>query len=274
MEEKNLREFLESVPPGRETFVKDFVVQKRYSSIGMATPQIQIQCTSEECQGLRFFDAADESWLNPEKHNNSFVVYCCRNCRRQYKTFALGSDYDKARGKWTVKKYGEDPAFGTATPVRALNLIGGELGLFVLGRRCEEEGMGIGAFAYYRRVIESQKNRIFDELIRVIGRVNPGNPVLDEIEAAKKEPQFIKAVESIKHSLPRVLDINGHNPLSLLHSALTEGMYQHSDSEYLELASSLRTVLFEFAEKLAQAIKEEQVLNAAVTRLINRKSHS
>ena len=271
MEEKNFRDFLESVPPGIEVLIKDFMVQKKYSAIGMAVPHIQLHCTSEVCNGVRYFDSADENWISSEKYNNNFAVYCCRNCRKQLKTFALGSEYDKARGKWRVKKYGEDPAFGSVTPVRAYVLIGGARELFVQGRRSEDEGMGIGALAYYRRVIESQKNRIFDELIRVIGKINPENAVLDEIIAAREITPFTKAVESISYPLPRSLDINGHNPLTLLHSALREGSHKHDDSEYLELAVSVRTILFEFSEKLAHALKEESMLNAAVTRLAGKQ---
>jgi hypothetical protein len=36
-----------------------------------------------------------------------------------------------------------------------------------MGRRAENQGMGIGAFAYYRRVVENQKNRIIAEIKRV-----------------------------------------------------------------------------------------------------------
>ena len=52
--------------------------------------------------------------------------------------------------------------------------------------------MGIGAFVYYRRVIESQKNRIFDELIRVINKISPQDEVLADLEAAKKETPIYK----------------------------------------------------------------------------------
>ena len=36
------------------------------------------------------------------------------------------------------------------------------------GRRCGNLGLGIGAFVYYRRVVENQKSRILDEIIKVI----------------------------------------------------------------------------------------------------------
>jgi len=240
----------------------------------MATPQLQMHCSTEVCDGVRFFAATDEPWLDSTEPNDKYVTYVCRNCRMTWETFSLSAAYSNETKKWTVEKYGELPPFGPPTPTRAMTLIGGERDLYLMGRRCENQGMGIGAFVYYRRVIESQKNRILDELTRVVSRISPGDAVLADIEAAKKEGQFTKAIQTIKHALPQSLFINGHNPLTLLHSALSEGVHEHNDHECLELASSVRTVLFEFAERLGQALKEEAELNAAINRLANKKKGS
>ena len=131
--------------------------------------------------------------------------------------------------------------------------------------------MGIGAFAYYRRMIENQKNKIIDEIIRVVQKIAPGDPVIKELEDAKKETQFINAIKSIKHGLPQALLINSQNPLALLHSALSEGLHTFEEKECLEIAGSIRTVLIEFADRLGQALKEEAELNAAVNRLTGKK---
>lgn len=124
---------------------------------------------------------------------------------------------------------------------------------------------------YYRRVVENQKNRIFDEIIRVSHHLSADEQLAKELEAAKQEVQFTKAVEAIKHALPRQLLVNGHNPLLLLHSALSSGVHELSDEECLELASSIRIVLIEFAERLSLAMKDEVELNEAVNRLAQKK---
>lgn len=273
MQDISFKNFLETIPPGKEVLVSDFS-KKEGGSLKNKSPQISLHCTNEECQGVRFFYATDNNYLSPDNYNDKYITYLCRNCMKTYKTYALGATLDKESSKWRVMKYGEVPSFGPPTPARAFNLIGGERDLFLLGRRNENQGMGIGAFVYYRRVIESQKSRIFDELIRVIGKISPDDAILTELESAKKETRFTTAVESIKHALPQSLNINGYNPLTLLHSALSEGVHVHSDSECLELASSVRTVLIEFAERLGQALKEEAELNAAVNRLANNKKTS
>jgi hypothetical protein len=69
-----------------------------------------------------------------------------------------------------------------------------------------------------------------------------------------------------------VLLIDGRNPLSLLHSALSEGLHEHTDEECLEIAQDIRVVLTELADRISLALKEEAELTQAVSRLLNRKS--
>jgi hypothetical protein len=167
-------------------------------------------------------------------------------------------------------KFGEDPAYGPPTPARLIKIIGEDRDIFLKGRRCENQGLGIGAFAYYRRVIENQKNRIIDQIIEVSRRVSATENAIALLEAAKEETQFSRAIESVKDVLPQSLLISGHNPLTLLHSALSEGLHAHSDEQCLGLAQSIRIVLAELSERIGQALKDETELKTAVSRLLNR----
>lgn len=103
---------------------------------------------------------------------------------------------------------------------------------------------------------------------KVSEKLTAPREVLEDLRAAREETQFSKAVASIKHGIPQVLLINGHNPLTLLHGALSEGLHAQTDEECLELAISIRVVMSELAENLSQALKDEAELNVAVTRLL------
>jgi hypothetical protein len=76
----------------------------------------------------------------------------------------------------------------------------------------------------------------------------------------------------VKGAIPQTLLINGHNPLTLLHTALSSGLHEQSDERCLELAHDIRVVLAELSERLSQALKDEAELNAAVTRLLQAKT--
>jgi hypothetical protein len=69
--------------------------------------------------------------------------------------------------------------------------------------------------------------------------------------------------------MPESLLIQGHhNPLTLLHSALSKGLHAETDAACLEMAQSIRLVLAELAERLSAALKNDVELNAAVSRLL------
>jgi hypothetical protein len=133
-------------------------------------------------------------------------------------------------------------------------------------------GLGIGAFAYYRRVVEEQKGRIIEEIGKVAVKIKPSKETAELFAKAKAETQFTTAIDMIKSAIPEAVLIDGHNPLTLLHSALSEGLHAHTDEQCLELATSIRVVLTELAERISTALKEEATLKSAVSRLLNRKS--
>jgi len=65
---------------------------------------------------------------------------------------------------------------------------------------------------------------------------------------------------------------NGNNPLTLLHAALSEGLHAETDAQCLELAKSIRVVLADLVERMANTLKDEAELNAAVSRLLKERS--
>jgi hypothetical protein len=168
-----------------------------------------------------------------------------------------------------IHKYGELPPFGPPTPARLLRILGpAEKDYYLKGRRAENQGMGVGAFAYYRRVVENQKNRLFDEIIRVATQIGASAEMLDDLKDAKNQTQFSTAVNAVKHGIPPALLFDGHNPLALLHTALSNGLHAHTDEECLASATSIRVVLAELSDRLGYVLQERSELKAAVSRLM------
>lgn len=273
-----LAEFLESSPPGAQAQVSDLIIKVAFNNANwyvLSYPELHLHCGNERCNGVRVFRAPKPTHpydVPTDRLLHLYANYCCSNCATNTKTFSLGIQRDGTVGGGTAYKIGELPNFGPPTPARLLKLIGPDRELFLRGRRCENQGLGIGAFVYYRRVIEGQKNRIIDDVLKVSEKLGASREVLAALEAAKAETQFSKAIEKIKPAVPQALLVNGHNPLTLLHSALSEGLHQHSDEVCLELATSVRVVLAELSERLAQALHDEAELNKAISRLMQQKS--
>lgn len=287
------KDFFEKVPPGRPVLVQKALREEREEApaphvpAGVASrptlramdkvhylelPTLDLHCPNQSCDGVRSFSPLanvklDNSSNDPQPR---FVAYRCRNCGEFLKMFACWFRLVKDSTDMDWYKFGEDPPFGPPTPAKVITLLGSEKENYLKGRRAESQGMGIAAYAYYRRSVENKKNAILDEIIRVSERLGaPANMVAD-MKAARQETQFKTAIEAIKHGIPESLMVNGQNPLTLLHSALSAGLHDHSDEECLELAADIRVVLTEMVERMTAAMKDEAELKASVGRLMNR----
>jgi hypothetical protein len=98
------------------------MVQRRDFKSGLATPDIQLHCPSDQCNGIRVFRGSKwvELTANPAL---VFAPYVCSNCRSNRKIFA---PYVEREGALlldgVVFKFGEDPTYGPPTPNRLLKL--------------------------------------------------------------------------------------------------------------------------------------------------------
>src|SRR5437016_10786690 len=155
-----LAEFLESTPPNVIEQILDLCEPQGLSWV-IAQPDLQLHCRSEPCQGVRLFHCtSNKIYVQDKTWARGFAIYVCRNCQQRYTTFALTAYHENGSLFGRAMKFGEIPSFGPPTPSRVISLIGPDRDLCLRGRRAENEGLGIGAFAYYRRVVEKQKGRV------------------------------------------------------------------------------------------------------------------
>ncbi|HYG12094.1 MAG TPA: hypothetical protein VD835_19260 [Pyrinomonadaceae bacterium] len=272
--EMSLAEFLESAPPGTKATIPDlYIIESRILGPGqywaVNTPTIRLYCSSEGCGGPRSF-TGEKNVLSSS--DQVFLTYTCRNCNQSTKLFAVTTAHeDPSSAQGTALKLGEDPPFGPPMPGRVISLIGPDRETLLKGRRAENLGLGIGAFAYYRRVVENQKGRLIEKIAEVAARLGADKATLEAFNKAKNETQFSRAIDDVKKAFPETLMIHGQNPLTLLHSALSEGLHAQTDEDCLELATSIRVVLSELAERISQALKDEAELKSAVSRLLKPK---
>ncbi len=270
-------EFLETVPPGVEKDVENLIKKSRFGDgLEISDADIRLYCDSEKCQGTRFFHAISTGKVEGrDKRYDFFITYWCRNCQYKTKTFALrivANKDESMNGK--VIKYGEMPNFGPTIPSRLVNLIGPDREIFLKGRRAEIQGLGIGAFSYYRRVVENQKGRLLSKIKDVAQRLNASPQILSQFDKAIQETQFSKAIDSVKDVIPETLLIDSHNPLMLLHKALSEGLHAKTDEDCLNLATSIRVILTELSERITVVLKDEEQIKQALSSILNRDKNN
>ncbi len=267
--------FLENCPPYQVVIISDLWYKTSGSSdFNLKKPELNLMCENDSCEGMRFFEYSQRTGYltKHDERNEVFIEYKCKNCEFTKKSFSILTFALYSGGEGLVVKLGEWPPFGPKTPTRLLRLLGTDQDLFLRGRRSEFHGLGLGAFTYYRRVVENQKNLLLDEIIKVVKKVEDSpDTIVEELNKAKKNFQFTQAIGEIKHAIPQILLIDGHNPLTLLHSALSAGIHNKSDEECLELATSIRHVLSELSERLGQALAQKDVLSKAISKLLSIK---
>jgi hypothetical protein len=174
----SLSHFLESVSPGQFRLVTASVIPRKrpdgrtISAYRVRLPEIQLHCPSDACNREMFF-RTEKEYLDFQVHGREleYVEYLCANCQKYLKTFSLRLDVEMdAQENYlglTCYKFGELPPYGPPTPSRLISLLGPGRDFFLKGRRCENQGLGVGAFVYYRRVVEDQKNRILTQIAKV-----------------------------------------------------------------------------------------------------------
>lgn len=272
-----LQIFLEAGPSGVRQPIKGLWGRERRGSASsgyfeevLIAPQITLHC--ETCGGNRIFRLNRSNPTLQLGKSDHFLTYICRNCGTDEKRYSLLVERDKEASDGYATKYGEVPPLGQRLPRKLVKLAGEELDNLRKGHKAELAGMGIAAFAYYRRVLDSQRIRILDEIIAASKLLQADPTVLAELEAAKRETRFTTSVEAVKHGLPQALLIDGHNPLTLLHDALSDGLHSESDEDCLLLATTIRVLMTEILERVELVRSDKAELKAAVANLLKRKA--
>jgi hypothetical protein len=101
--------------------------------------------------------------------------------------------------------------------------------------------MGIGSFAYFRRIIEKELIKIIEE-IKQLPDSNKGGiqKLLDEYEA---NPKTYTIYENLINYLPNSLKQLNDNPIQLLYKQTSEGLHFLSEEECLKRSKSIEYLL-------------------------------
>lgn len=273
--------FLEEYPLDTKQFVSDYYSMERgdYGNVYKVrqTPVLRLYCA--HCDGIRNFSG---KWERQEKIHDpreavvdDFLIYTCHDCREYQKRYCLFSGPYDDKGNGIAVKAGEFPELDIAIPSTLPKLFGEDYPYFIKGLKCEKKGLGVGAYVYYRRVVENQKNRMLEAILRVAQKLGAKPEVIQALDEATRETQFGRAVDKVKGILPESLLVDGHNPFTLIHKALSIGIHNETDETCLTLAHSVRMVLTDLSERIKSALSEQKEIQSAVSSLMKfNQEHS
>lgn len=201
---------------------------------------------------------------------SAFVPYACSSCKDYHQFYFLYFDIDLSY----VMKIGQYPAWSVAVEKNLAGVLGAYENMYHKGLICESQGYGIGAYAYYRRIVEN----IIDKLLDLISDLLEEN---EETAAYKEAHQKAKIstiakdkITLVKDLLPSSLRPDNMNPLGILHDTLSVGIHTKTDEECLDLAGHIRETLVYLVKRINLAREEKESSRSFTTsmrKLLDKK---
>lgn len=109
------------------------------------------------------------------------------------------------------------------------------------GINCINENYGIGAFAYFRRIIEKELINIIEDIKSLPDSSEA--QITSLLEEHNKHPKVHTIYEKIFPYLPNSLKSLGDNPIRLLYNQTSEGLHSYTEEECLKRAETILKLL-------------------------------
>ncbi|MGD1215328.1 MAG: hypothetical protein ABR861_10125 [Terriglobales bacterium] len=206
----------------------------------------------------------ETTWaLNHRKYDNEvwlwLVQYQCTLCQRNNIVVAYRDSQTGTRNVMgpsgteqrtivvQVQKIGQHPPLSIEIPkMLAKNLGEGATSLYKKGLINRNQGYGLGAITYIRRVVEDKTDELIEVVAQLAASHNIGPEIVKKIKAVKNEratyDQKLKLAATV---LPESLMIDGANPLGVLYDLVSRGVHDLSEEECIRVADETKSV-FEF----------------------------
>jgi len=258
------REFLEKYPLYRKfnTALPDTFLKLDMPAVHMSCSV----CDSEQT----FTSKTDHRYNMPVNGCVKEFIYNCASCgqfrRHFFLKFSPDGDY--------VMKIGQEPPW-EITPDRTLEKVLGPRAVYYKrGLVCESQGYGIGAFAYYRRIIEEIIDDLLAGVVNLIVAGEERKVYLEALEKVRRTTITQDKIDLVKDLLPPILRPDGMNPLSTLHSVLSEGLHQQTDERCIELAMAVREVLIFLVNQITLTQTAAANFTESMRKILERKKQA
>jgi len=263
------KEFLEHYPLYKKLVLKSF---PEYLN---QLPKVPISMYCYNCDSIQTYNLSSE-YFKGFGHANyptqGVIIRCdylCMHCKKVEREFFVKIAEDKT---W-IMKVGQFPAWEISGEPNIEKMLGDYKSYYKKGLICESQGYGIGAFGYYRRIVEE----IIDQLLEDITELLSGeekDKYLTVLEKTKKTIVAQDKIELVKELLPPVLRPDGMNPLQTLHSVLSEGLHARSDEECLEYSDQCRTILIFLVNQISVSKQSSRSFSESMRKILEKRAKS
>ncbi len=196
-----------------------------------------------------------------------YFIYFCTDCISNHEftvvEYLILFECKHLGATGYIMKIGQNPAPSIDIPPGLQKYLGEYEETFKRGAINENQGYGIGAFAYYRRIIENIIDALLDDIAELFTSDKKKNEYLDKLTEVRKSKDHSRQIAVVKELVPDELQRSG-NPLAILHASLSVGLHELTEDECLELAAATRQALVILNRHIQLARSEKTELSGAV----------
>lgn len=214
------------------------------SSYGLL-PRLTKYCDHRDCQ-------QETQWETeyPRVYFQRGVIeeraFACRNCGslQSHYYFIWHEQPDKKTALFI--KVGQYPPLAIEPPPQLAKALGqDDAELYKKALIDANYNHGLGAVAYFRRVLENKVNLILDLIAEALKIEQAESDAVNGLEEIKGSHRVEDKIDFASKILPPHLKPGGHNPLDKLYTAASAGLHGESDDDCLTIFNEARFV-FEY----------------------------
>jgi hypothetical protein len=146
----------------------------------------------------------------------------------------------KPAGRFIFEKVGQLPPLSVKVPRELQKALGAQAALYRRAIIARNMGHGIGAHAYFRRVVEETMDEMLTMLVATLVNDGADKELLRRVESAKAGRVFEKKAEIAADALPKRLRPGGLNPFGSLHDLLSTNLHGKTDEECIRVVDRMR----------------------------------
>ena len=261
--DSNIKEFLEN---GLLYVWQEF--EKPANLIDLQIGEIDAFC--EKCEQSRPFQAfrstsggpapgATIQYLETGTSHLEFTCVSCRKSRREYHVEQI-VDGETIR----LQKYGELPKKQLERNPVLQRFLKDDLENYAKAVVCLSHEYGVAAFAYFRRIVENNIDKLLDLVQEDAQSSSANTEVNSALVELKKNSPMSKKIEIANHALPEHLNPDGLNPLGKLYQVLSEAVHNFSEEECLNKAKITSECLAYLVSELASRKKHRDQFKSMI----------
>lgn len=273
------------------TFLEDYPLYRKFEckrpDYVNRFPNININMHCPICKDTRTFIPTYRSYMKKDLfidldrsnivypvESNSYLIlnYICASCNTFVRFFSLRLVLKSGNRLIEIEKMGQYPPWDISISNNLQKVLGKFSKTYKKGLICESQGYGIGANAYFRRIVEE----IIDDLLEQIPDIMSGAERVKYEEAlaeTRKTKNTQEKIALVKDLLPPILIPERYNPLKTLYGILSEGIHKRTDEECLEDALIIRTTLTFLVNSILRRRKEQQEFSEGMKKLLDKKAN-